>query len=157
MAYCRCYGTKKSFSLAHHPQTQGGVERKNRTIIAELAKRVNQFGSDWAAQIPWLEFNLNSIPHSSTKFSPYRLMFGREPRSPFVSELPPVDTFGWDKNSKVFRRKNKKNMKMAYETAREYHRVYRENMAKQYVASFPVTLITLSPPLAKFFRLRFIF
>ena len=26
-----------------------------------------------------------------------------------------------------------------------------------YVASFPVTLITLSPPLAKFFRLRFIF
>ena len=30
-------------------------------------------------------------------------------------------------------------------------------MHVKYVASFPVTLITLSPPLAKFFRLRFIF
>ena len=38
-ALCKVYNTKKEFSLAYHPQKQGSVERKNRTLIQELAKK----------------------------------------------------------------------------------------------------------------------
>ena len=77
-ALCMVYGTKKTFSLSHHPQSNGQTERKNRTIIAELSKRIAQYGRDWVSQLPWIQFAYNSTPHTGTKFSPHLLMFGRE-------------------------------------------------------------------------------
>ena len=40
----KVYETKHEFSLAYHPWKQGAVERKNRTLIQELAKKCLQFG-----------------------------------------------------------------------------------------------------------------
>ena len=58
-ALCKVYGTRKQFSLSYHPASNGACERMNRTIIAELAKRINQFGTNWAPQLKWVEFAYN--------------------------------------------------------------------------------------------------
>ena len=134
-ALCSVYGTKKTFSLAHHPQSQGQCERKNRTIIAELAKRVAQYGPDWASQIPFIQLAYNSTPHTSTKFSPHLLMFGREARTPFQSQLPQVDTRGWDHDVKKYFHEHQKLLTKARKLSREYHERYRANMEAQSVKS----------------------
>ena len=130
-ALCRVYGTKKTFSLAYHPQSNGQTERKNRTIIAELAKRVAEYGADWAMQLPWVQFAYNSTPHTGTKFSPHLLMFGHEARSPFQSQIPPVDTLGWDGDAKNYFNQHQKQISRAHQLARDYHNSYRQQMEKQ--------------------------
>ena len=132
-ALCSVYGTKKTFSLSHHPQSQGQVERKNRSIIAELSKRVAQFGSDWAAQLPWIQLAYNSTPHTGTKFSPHVLMFGREARTPFQSQLPLVNTSNWEGDSKRYFNEHQKQLKRAHELSRDYHDRYRAQMEAQSV------------------------
>ena len=130
-ALCKVYDVKKRFGLAYHPPSQGGVERKNRTVIAELAKRVAQFGPAWADHLKWLEFTLNTIPHPSTGFTPFRLMFGREARTPFSSNFPPIDMTGWDGNIKTFFSENQKQIEKARLIALENHKKYREQMIRQ--------------------------
>ena len=124
-ALCKIFGTKKRFGLAYHPASQGGVERKNRTVISELSKRVSQFGPTWADHIPWLEFCLNTVPHSSTGFTPYRLMYGREARTPFSNELPPVRLPMTDSSSRNFVEKSKEQVEQARAIAMENHELYR--------------------------------
>ena len=132
-ALCRVYNTNKTFSLAHHPQSQGQCERKNRTIIAELSKRVAQYGKDWASQLPWIQLAYNTTPHTSTKFSPHMLMFGREARLPFQSSLPHIDTVGWDGNAKSYFNKHQQQLTDAHNLAKEYHQAYRGQMEAQAV------------------------
>ena len=83
---------------------QGAVERKNRTLIQELAKKCLQFGSKWSRHLPWIEFSLNTVPHTGLGRSPYALMFGRDPRVPTQNMLPTadVDMKGWKPNMKTF-------------------------------------------------------
>ena len=77
--------------MSYHPASDGACERMNRTIIAELAKRINQFGTEWASQLKWVEFAYNSTPQGATNLSPYVLWFGREPRTPFEAQMPLVN------------------------------------------------------------------
>ena len=130
-ALCKAYGTKKTFGLAYHPPSQGGVERKNRTVISELSKRVNQFGSNWADHISWIEFGINTVPHTSTGFTPYRLMFGRDPKTPFCSAFPHVDMSSWDRESKQYFSDIQNQVEQAQIIARQNHEKYRNSMVAQ--------------------------
>ena len=62
----------------------------NRAIIAEITKRINQFGTNWASQLKWVEFAYNVTPHTATELSPYVLWFGGELRTPFQAQIPLV-------------------------------------------------------------------
>lgn len=33
----------------------------------------------WAKWLPWAEFSYNTSPHCSTKYSPFRIVYGRDP------------------------------------------------------------------------------
>ena len=46
----RALGYKKVNTTAYHPQTDGLVERFNRTLISMLAKTVERDGKDWDQQ-----------------------------------------------------------------------------------------------------------
>ena len=89
-AHCKVYGTRKQFSLSYHPASNGACEIMNRAIAAELAKRINQFGTNWAPQLKWVEFAYNVTSHTATNLSPYVLGFGRKPRMPLEAQIPLV-------------------------------------------------------------------
>ena len=52
---------KKLNTTAYHPQTDGLVERFNRTLTNMLAKRVERNGSDWDIQLPYVPFLYSGI------------------------------------------------------------------------------------------------
>ena len=53
-------GIKKVSTTAYHPQTDGLMERFNRTLTDMLSKRVHPSGKDWDTQLPYVLFAYRS-------------------------------------------------------------------------------------------------
>ena len=79
---CRLLGIKKTRTTPYRPQSDGMVERFNRTIEDQLAKYVEEHQKDWDRHVPYLMMAYRTATHQSTGFSPAVVMFGREPRLP---------------------------------------------------------------------------
>lgn len=75
---CRLLGIQKTRTTPYNPQSDGLVERFNRTLIEMLAKLVNERRSDWDDILPYVLCAYRATPHRSTGLSPNRLMLGRE-------------------------------------------------------------------------------
>ncbi|XP_058888002.1 uncharacterized protein LOC131738165 isoform X1 [Acipenser ruthenus] len=64
----------------YHPQSDGLVERFNQTLKSMLRRFVTQEQKHWASLLPYLLFAVREVPQSSTGFSPFELLYGRQPR-----------------------------------------------------------------------------
>ena len=74
---------------AYHPQTDGLVERFNRTLTSMLAKTVQEDGREWDTKLPYVLFAYRACCHESTQESPFYLLYGRDPRLPSPAVLNP--------------------------------------------------------------------
>ena len=79
---CEVSGCKKSRTTPYHPQGNGMTERFNRSLLGMLGTLQPSQKSDWKTHIAPLVHAYNCIRHESTGFSPYSLMFGRDPHLP---------------------------------------------------------------------------
>ena len=78
---------------ARHSQSQGGVERLNRTVQDMVFKHIreNQTAT-WVKDVPFVQFAYNCRLHEGTKKSPYELVYGSRPRIGLASlGLPEAD------------------------------------------------------------------
>ena len=66
----------------YHPQTDGLVERFNKTLKALLCKATSDIGKDWDKLLPYLLFAYREVPQASTGFLPFELLYGRAVRGP---------------------------------------------------------------------------
>ncbi|MBN3289911.1 POL2 protein, partial [Polypterus senegalus] len=64
----------------YHPQTDGLVERFNQTLKQMLRKVVSADGRNWDQLLPLVLFAYREVPQASTGFSPFELLYGRQPR-----------------------------------------------------------------------------
>ena len=67
-------------STAYRPVANSAIERTHRTINAVFAKTIKEHQRDWHEQAKYVCFAYNTAKHSSTTFSPFYLVFLREPR-----------------------------------------------------------------------------
>ena len=65
-------------STAYHPQTDGQTEWTNQELEEYLRIFCTNNLTKWAQLLPSAEFHHNSTPHSSTKTSPFSLLYGYE-------------------------------------------------------------------------------
>ena len=77
-------GTVLGYSSAYHPQTQGVVERMNAVVSQTLRCLLHERNEnkEWGILLPTVEMVINSMPNSSTGFSPFCLNYGHEPVMP---------------------------------------------------------------------------
>ena len=84
---CRVLEIKNLYTSAYHPQTNGQVERYNRTIASMLRNYVNEHQNDWDVYVGPLTYAYNSHVHRSTRTTPFELVLSR-PRRSSLSEEP---------------------------------------------------------------------
>ncbi|MCP4489766.1 MAG: transposase family protein, partial [Gammaproteobacteria bacterium] len=82
-----CYQIKHLLTTSCHPQTDGLVERANRTLVTSMAKLLAEYDSTWEDLLGSFLLSYNMSVHASTLISPYAAMFGREGRRPSASLL----------------------------------------------------------------------
>lgn len=85
----RSCSTKHKLTTAYHPQTNGLTERLNRTLTDMLAMYVSPDHRDWDVALPYVTFAYNSSRHDTAGYSPFYLLYGREPHLPLDTLLPP--------------------------------------------------------------------
>jgi transposase InsO family protein len=78
----REFGIKRSVTSAYHPQTNGLDERTNQTLKQRLSKLVNDYQNNWSDFLDDVAYLLRTQKQATTKYTPFFLMFGRNPNSP---------------------------------------------------------------------------
>ncbi|XP_067293545.1 uncharacterized protein [Pseudorasbora parva] len=77
---CRLLQVKQLRTTVYHPQTDGLVERFNQTLKQMLRRVAAEDKRDWDLMLPYVLFGIREVPQASTGFTPFELLFGRQPR-----------------------------------------------------------------------------
>ncbi|MBR7801843.1 transposase, partial [Undibacterium sp. FT137W] len=67
---CDLMGIKNLFTTTYHPQTNGQVERFNRTLVDMLRHYVEEHQEDWDELLAVLTLAYNSRVHRTTGVAP---------------------------------------------------------------------------------------
>ena len=112
---CKILKISKTRTTAYHPQCDGLVERFNRTLQNMITTITTDHSFDWEEALPKVCIAYNTTIHSTTGYSPFYLMYGREPRLPidivYGTQSPSPDNFV---------RQSHKLMEQAYHRVREH-------------------------------------
>ena len=76
---CKLMGMQKIWTSLYHPQTNGQCEKLNSTLINMLGMLPPEKRSKWKNHIGMLVHAYKCTRNSATEFSPYYLMYGRQP------------------------------------------------------------------------------
>ncbi|CAH1229798.1 RTL1 [Branchiostoma lanceolatum] len=79
---CKSLQIAKSRTTPYHPQGDGQVERFNRTLKDTLAKCLADHEGDWDKLLPHVALAYNTSVNTTTGFTPFYLVHGREARLP---------------------------------------------------------------------------
>jgi hypothetical protein len=79
---CQLLEIDKNRTTPYHPQSDGLVERMNRTIEAMLSMFTSPGQRDWDLYLPYIMMAYRSAVQDTTGYSPNRMMLGREAEIP---------------------------------------------------------------------------
>ena len=92
--YLSRMGIKHVRCTPQHPESNGKIERFNRTFKSTcmLAKAVNNAPGDWEDHVGSTLFSHRISISDVTHFSPFFMLYGRQPRAPLSRLLHVQDT-----------------------------------------------------------------
>ncbi len=152
----------------HHtiPQSDGMVERFNRTLASMLSMFVDDNHRNWDEQIPFVMMAYRAAEHETTGLTPNMVMLGRETTTPLdmLYEMPPsiapipVNKWVWELKERLEkahtfvrqntgqsmqRQKKYRDRKLSYEVFEPGNNVY---------VYFPVKKVGCSSKLTSYWR-----
>jgi transposase InsO family protein len=97
------YGIKQLFASPYHPQTNGLVERTNKTLADTITKISRETNKNWDQCIAEALFAIRTTYQSTTKQTLFYLTYGREARIPIDSQYLDLETSQdtWEKAEQV--------------------------------------------------------
>ena len=133
---CWLLGVEKTRTVSYYPQSDGMVERFNRTMQQMLKTLVSEARDDWDDHLPYLTMAYRSTCHETTGCTPSLLMLGREislPLDLMFGDPPrqasryscPVEYVQW----------LRKTLQKAYERAQKHTRVAALRQKQNYDAN----------------------
>ena len=128
---CKLLGIEKTRTTPLHPQSDGMVERYNRTLEHQIAMFVNDNQKDWDQHISLLLMAYRTATHESTGLTPAKMMMGRELRVPLDLLMgTPPESNQTSKPSYV--EKLKESLNIAHNYARKRLRITTDRMKTRY-------------------------
>ena len=109
---------KKLRTTAYHPQTNGQCERFNKTLIRMIGTLPVSHKQNWQEWIPTLVHAYNCSTSSVTGFSPYFLIYGRQPKLPIDIEYGVTLDESYN-DCKTYADKLQHRLKWTYEAAQK--------------------------------------
>jgi hypothetical protein len=93
-ALMKLMGIQHKLSMAYHPQTDGSLERTNKTVIQCLRFHIKHNQKGWVKALPKVHFDIMNTNNASTGLLPFMLKTGRSPRllPPLISTAPVPDS-----------------------------------------------------------------
>ena len=79
-AVCSLFGVSKTRTSPDHPQSDGLIERFNRTLLSLLSMATRQGEHNWDLHLPLMMLVYRTSVQESTGCTPFELVFGREAR-----------------------------------------------------------------------------
>ena len=79
---CHLLDITKTRTSAYHPQSDGMVERFNRTLASMLSLFVKDHQRDWDVHVPMVMMAYRSTIQETTSVSPNKMMMGQEVNMP---------------------------------------------------------------------------
>jgi transposase InsO family protein len=83
---CKLLKIQKLQTSSYNPQANGICERMHRLLVDMLSHFVRKDARNWDEYIPYAVMAYRAMPHCSTKYSPYYLVFGRDMRLPIEGD-----------------------------------------------------------------------
>ena len=106
---CKLLHVKKTRTTPYHPQSDGMVERYNKTLLSMLRTLVDDNQRNWDELLPYVLMAYRSVDHETTGCTPNYLMLGREVSTPLdiSHEMPtsikaiPQNQWAWELKEKL--------------------------------------------------------
>jgi transposase InsO family protein len=86
---CKLLQVKRINSTSFNPQMQGQVEKFHLGLNQSMSHYVNKYRNDWDQFVNYALMAHRAVPHSTTRYSPFYLLYGREMRLPAEDDLTP--------------------------------------------------------------------
>ena len=125
-------GTGVALASPHHPQTDGQSERAIQVLSRLLRSYTSKAPADWEEQLPLLQFAINNAPSSTTRYSPYQIIYGATPVIPLdfcLSDTAQQLTEVPDGSAKSQEQLSQKWFRTWWKARRTLHSFVRANLA----------------------------
>ncbi len=100
--FCKNLGIKHKTTSPFHPQTDGMVEKFNRTFLNMVRNYVSENQTDWSSHVPLLLYSYRTAVHDSIGVSPAEALQVRKLNLPLDVIRPPGLTFNGESRNKTF-------------------------------------------------------
>ena len=84
--FFKLHGSKLCLSSGHHPQTDGQTEIVNKSLETYLRCFTSAQPRKWFQWLSWAEWSYNTSYHTSSKFTPFEVVYGYPPPNPVPYE-----------------------------------------------------------------------
>ena len=117
---CKLLHISKTRTTPYHPQSDGLVERFNKTLLAMLATCAKSNPLDWEKHVRKVCMAYNSSVQASTGYTPFYLMFGRQARLPADVIYGTPNIAEQSQSASEYARNLKRRMENAFTLARQH-------------------------------------
>ena len=83
---CGLVGIEQHFSIIYRPKGNGRAEAAVKAVVNLLRLSLADNPVNWISALPWAVFQTNNLPGLILPFSPFRIVFGRDP--PAIGDVP---------------------------------------------------------------------
>lgn len=116
ISICKFWRIHKVRTTPYHPESNGSLEKSHWTLKNFLRSFTNKQQTDWDLWCRFAQFSYNTTPHTSTKYSPFELVFGRKAKLPSVITKTPAVLYNYDNYLLELKHKLQNANKLAVES-----------------------------------------